>query len=47
MHYYNGQFGGFHMILWIIGLIILGWILFKGFDHGYQGTKSEDTLDIL
>jgi putative membrane protein len=47
MHFYDGHFGGMHIIWWIIWLVLLVWIFFMPFDLPYRKQKKEDPLDIL
>ena len=47
MHYFEGNWGGMHLIWWIIWFILLIWILFVPYDLPYQRTKNESPLDIL
>lgn len=47
MHYFDGHWGGMHIIWWIIWLALLVWIFFIPFDIPYQKTKNEDPLQIL
>ena len=47
MHFYNGHFGGMHLIWWIIWIAFLVWIFFIPADIPYQKTKKESPLDIL
>ncbi|WP_235004613.1 hypothetical protein [Aequorivita antarctica] len=47
MHYYNGSFGGMHLIWWIIWVILIAWIFFIPADIPYQKSKKESPLDIL
>ena len=41
MHYYDGHFGGMHLIWWIIWVILLAWIFFIPADIPYQKTKKD------
>lgn len=36
MHFYEGHFGGMHLIWWIIWIILLAWIFFIPADIPYQ-----------
>ncbi|UJH91880.1 SHOCT domain-containing protein [Antarcticibacterium sp. 1MA-6-2] len=47
MHYYDGTFGGMHLIWWFIWLAFIIWIFFIPTDIPYQRTKEEKPLDIL
>ena len=47
MHFYEGHFGGMHLIWWIIWIILLAWIFFIPADIPYQKTKKDSPLDIL
>ncbi|MBJ7882578.1 SHOCT domain-containing protein [Gelidibacter salicanalis] len=47
MHFYDGHFGGMHLIWWIIWIILIAWIFFIPADIPYQKTKKESPLDIL
>tara|TARA_R100000935_G_scaffold58270_2_gene94639 strand:- start:13185 stop:13421 length:237 start_codon:yes stop_codon:yes gene_type:complete len=47
MHYYEGQFGGMHLIWWIIWIIFIIWVFFIPFDIPYQKSKRESPQDIL
>ena len=47
MHFYDGHFGGMHLIWWIIWIILLAWIFFIPADIPYQKTKKDSPLDIL
>lgn len=47
MHYFDGHWGGMHLIWWIIWFILLIWIFFVPSDLPYQKTKNESPLDIL
>ncbi len=47
MHFYDGHFGGMHIIWWIIWLVFIAWIFFMPFDLPYRKQKKEDPLDIL
>jgi putative membrane protein len=47
MHFYEGHFGGMHIIWWIIWLLFLAWIFFNPFDIPYRKQKEESSLDIL
>jgi putative membrane protein len=47
MHYYNGNFGGMHLIWWIIWMGLIIWIFFIPMDIPYQKSKRENPLDIL
>lgn len=47
MHYFEGNWGGMHLIWWIIWFILLIWIFFVPYDLPYQRTKNESPLDIL
>ena len=47
MHFYDGHFGGMHIIWWIIWLVLLVWIFFMPFDLPYRKQKEENPLDIL
>ncbi len=47
MHFYDGNFGGMHLIWWIIWVILIAWIFFIPADIPYQKSKKESPLDIL
>ena len=47
MHYYDGSFGGMHLIWWIIWVIFIAWIFFIPADIPYQKTMKDSPLDIL
>jgi putative membrane protein len=47
MHYFDGHFGGMHLVWWIIWIILLIWIFLIPNDIPYQKTKKEDPLNIL
>jgi len=47
MHFYDGHFGGMHLIWWIIWIAFIAWIFFIPADIPYQKTKKENPLDIL
>jgi putative membrane protein len=47
MHFYDGHFGGMHLIWWIIWIVFIAWIFFIPTDIPYQKTKKENPLDIL
>ncbi|MGB3143898.1 MAG: SHOCT domain-containing protein [Maribacter sp.] len=47
MHYFDGHWGGMHLIWWIIWFILLIWIFFVPSDLPYQKTKNESPFDIL
>ncbi|MAN29506.1 MULTISPECIES: SHOCT domain-containing protein [Flavobacteriaceae] len=47
MHFYDGSFGGMHLIWWFIWLALIIWIFFIPTDIPYQRTKEEKPLDIL
>jgi len=47
MHFYDGHFGGMHLIWWIIWIVFIAWIFFIPADIPYQKTKKENPLDIL
>lgn len=47
MHYYDGTFGGMHLIWWFIWLAFIIWIFFIPTDIPYLRTKEEKPLDIL
>lgn len=47
MHFYDGHFGGMHLIWWIIWLALLVWIFFVPVDIPYQRPKKEAPLDLL
>ncbi|NOY47321.1 MAG: SHOCT domain-containing protein [Chlorobi bacterium] len=47
MHFYDGHFGGMHIIWWIIWLVFIAWLFFMPFDLPYRKQKKEDPLDIL
>ena len=47
MNYYDGNFGGMHLIWWIIWFVFIAWIFFIPSDIPYQKSKKESPLDIL
>lgn len=47
MNYNDGNFGGMHLIWWIIWFLFIAWIFFIPADIPYQKTKKESPLDIL
>ncbi|MBO0341466.1 SHOCT domain-containing protein [Flagellimonas profundi] len=47
MHYYDGHFGGMHLIWWIIWIIFLAWIFFIPSDIPYQRHQEDSPLEIL
>lgn len=47
MHYYDGHWGGMHLIWWIIWLILLIWIFFVPYDIPYRKNEKENPHDIL
>ncbi|GGK18704.1 hypothetical protein GCM10007962_11110 [Yeosuana aromativorans] len=47
MHFYDGHFGGMHLIWWIIWMVFIVWIFFVPADIPYQKSKKESPLDIL
>lgn len=47
MHYYDGNFGGMHLIWWIIWIVFLAWIFFVPADIPYRKSKKENPLEIL
>tara|TARA_B100000700_G_C14731817_1_gene708745 strand:+ start:546 stop:800 length:255 start_codon:yes stop_codon:yes gene_type:complete len=47
MHFYEGHFGGMHLIWWIIWMAFIIWIFFIPTDIPYQKPKKEKPLDIL
>lgn len=47
MHFFGGQFGGMHLIWWIIWLIFLAWVFFIPTDIPYQRANKDSLLDIL
>lgn len=47
MHYFEGHWGGMHIIWWVIWFVLLVWIFFIPSDIPYQKTKNEDPLQIL
>ena len=47
MHYFDGHWGGMHVIWWLIWLILLIWIFFVPFDIPYRKNQSESPNDIL
>ncbi len=47
MHFYEGHFGGMHLIWWIVWLVFIVWIFFIPSDIPYQKSKKQDPLDIL
>ena len=46
MHYFEGHWGGMHIIWWIIWLALLVWIFFIPYDIPYQKSSDEDPLQI-
>jgi len=47
MHYYEGSFGGMHLIWWFIWIIFIVWIFLIPIDFPYQKSKRESPQDIL
>lgn len=47
MYFYDGHFGGMHLIWWIIWIIFLAWIFFIPADIPYQKSAKDSPLDIL
>lgn len=47
MNYYEGSFGGMHLIWWILWFLFIAWIFFIPADIPYQKSKKESPLDIL
>ncbi len=47
MHYFDGHWGGMHLIWWIIWLILLVWIFFVPSEIPYRKINRENPLDIL
>ncbi|PHR69670.1 MAG: hypothetical protein COA67_09675 [Lutibacter sp.] len=47
MRFYDGHFGGMHLIWWIIWVVLLAWIFFIPADIPYQKSKKENPLNIL
>ncbi|SEG04133.1 putative membrane protein [Halpernia humi] len=47
MNYYDGSFGGMHLIWWILWFFFIAWIFFIPADIPYQKSKKESPLDIL
>jgi len=47
MEFYEGHFGGMHLIWWFIWIIFLVWIFFIPTDIPYQRSKKESPLEIL
>lgn len=47
MHYFDGHWGGMHLIWWIVWFILLIWIFIVPNDLPYKKTLSESPLDIL
>lgn len=47
MHYYDGNFGGMHLIWWIIWFLFITWIFFAPSDIPYQKARKDSPLDIL
>jgi putative membrane protein len=47
MHDYSSNYGGMHLIWWIIWMFFLIYIFFVPADIPYQKSKKESPLDIL
>ncbi len=47
MHFYDGHFGGMHLMWWIIWIVFLAWVFFIPRGKSYQKTKKESPLEIL
>lgn len=47
MHDYNGNFGGMHLLWWLIWFIFLIWIYATPWDFPGQRKKKDSPLDIL
>jgi putative membrane protein len=47
MHFYDGHFGGMHIVWWIIWIFLLLWIFFMPYDIPFRRKRKEDPLNIL
>jgi len=47
MHFYDGHFGGMHLVWWIIWIFLLLWIFFMPYDIPFRRKRKEDPLNIL
>lgn len=47
MHYFDGHWGGMHVIWWIIWLVLLAWIFFVPTEIPYRRSGDEDPEQIL
>lgn len=47
MHYYDGHWGGMHLVWWIIWIALIVWIFFSPFQVPYRKNRTEDPLQIL
>ena len=47
MHFFDGHWGGMHVIWWVVWLILLIWIFLVPYDIPYRKSKKEDPLSVL
>jgi putative membrane protein len=47
MHNYDGNFGGMHLIWWIIWMVFIIWIFATPWSIPGQRSKKDSPLDIL
>lgn len=47
MHYFGGTFGGFHMIGWIAGIVLLVWLISRRFNEQTPPVNRKQAMDIL
>ncbi len=47
MHWFEGHYGGMHIIWWVIWVIFMIWIFATPWDIPGQKTKKETPLDLL
>ncbi|RUA34441.1 MAG: SHOCT domain-containing protein [Bacteroidetes bacterium] len=47
MHWFEGHYGGMHIIWWVIWVIFMIWIFATPWDIPGQRTKKETPLDLL
>jgi putative membrane protein len=47
MHNYDGNFGGMHLIWWIIWMVFIIWIFATTWSIPGQRSKKDSPLDIL
>ncbi|AEL28261.1 MULTISPECIES: SHOCT domain-containing protein [Cyclobacterium] len=47
MHWFEGHYGGMHIIWWVIWVIFIVWIFATPWEIPGQKTKKETPLDLL